>query len=156
MKAKYENTPLFHVTKLIPKLHTQMFGDGRINDSVFVNQELIIYRLDEEVEYETSIQIGVSVIHIFVFKDSETGEELFYSTDIDLEFPPEYAGNIETQYQTKLPKVPESLLESIVDFAFEKKFRYNSVKTMNDITKIIIGCKKKVYREIDWSKRETN
>lgn len=148
LQNKYEDTPLYRITKGT-HIHRQLFGGTNLNDSIYDNQDMIIYRLEEPVRFYTNFRLGVKDYTVVSFNN----DSLVYITDQKCNIEIKYAANLITHYETKLELIDESILWWLRELIINKQVRFKSVSVMNEII-LLISRLRISHEVIDWSKKE--
>lgn len=151
IEAKYENSALASFAKLNPAIYKQLFGQGSLNDSVYNNQEMIIYRLDKDVNFKFKFQIGIVKFTVYTYQDN--GIWLCYITDQKTPSPAYFAGDMLTSLETGLELIGGDLIKSLKAYVEDNRVRYKSIKVMNVIQDWLIRYKD-FNKPIDWSKEK--
>lgn len=153
MEKKYEASTLWKLSKMNPAVHKQLFGKGQLNDSLYDNQNLIIFRMRKPVNFKFNMRIGVTIFYFYTYFDN--GKWLMYVSTAN---NPKvtgimFAGTRVTALETGLKLIEEHLIRSIKGYMDENKVRYRDVRTMGVIIEWIEN-----YRDdneiIDWTKKE--
>lgn len=165
LKADYEKTTFYRISKIKPTIHNQLFGDSSLYDSMYSNQDLIVYRLDEECNYKFNYKIKTAMFHVLTYKEPEFkpngeinpagGEWRMYITPQKVEkYQAIYAGDALTAIETTLPIIPRHLLRAMFSYAKQGKLKFKDKRTldlfvwMNNINKF------DDIRQVDWDKKE--
>lgn len=153
LKRKQENSNFETFARLNPQMHQQLFGMGSLNQSIYDNQDLIIYRLDRDVNFKFKFQMGVLKLTVYTYQD-ENGEYLSYITDQNTPSPVMYSGNLETNLQTGIQLIPDDCVKSLKYYINNTKVRYKSVMVMNIVQDWVIKYRD-MTKPIDWTKEKS-
>lgn len=154
MNKKYENTSLSDFAKLNPAIHKQLFGGGSLNDSIYNNQEMIIYRLEADVNFRFKFQIGIMKYTVYSYQ-TENGKWLLYITEQTTPSPAYFSGTIDTYLKTGKELLPNDYIKTLKWYSESNNIRYKSVKTMNIIQDWLIRYRD-ITKPIDYSKEKEN
>lgn len=152
MEQKYKASTLWKLSKIKPEIHKQLFGGGRLNDSIYDNQDMIIYRLREKVYYQFNFKLGLLTFFVYSYQN-ENMDWLCYITTAKNQNIKEvmYSGDITTYLQTGISLIEEDKILSLKGFLNDNKIRFRDVNTMNIIIDWISNYKN-INEPIDWTK----
>lgn len=152
LEKKYKNSRFEKNARMNQSIHKQLFGGGRLNDSIYSNQELIMYHLDCQGTFKFSIQLGLDKYAFYSFtKDNK--EFFLYVTPVGNGMKAFWAGDQRTEYETGIKLVEDHIIKTLKNYALKIKIRFRDGKTMNNILQWIEKYKDD-NRVIDWTKKE--
>lgn len=148
--TKYNNSRFEKNARMNKEIHKQLFGAGRLNDSLYSNQELIIFNLDISANFKFAIQIGLDKYGFYTFTPDQVNW-FMYIIPVKDKRASFWAGDLRTEMETGLKMVPDHIIKTLKNYLKNTKIRFRDGKTMNNIITWL-----ERYREdtkiIDWTK----
>lgn len=149
LTTKYTKSRFEKNARMNEEIHKQLFGGGRLNDSIYSNQELIIFNLSVTAKFKFAIQIGLDKYGFYTFTPDESNWYL-YIIPVHDKRASFWAGNTITQLETGLKLVPDDIMKTLKNYLEKTKIRFRDGKTMNNIISWLEKYKED-FKPIDWT-----